>query len=48
MILVVENGRIVERGTHRQLIGRGGRYAELYETQFGPQEFGPQESEAVA
>ncbi|MCV7268164.1 ABC transporter ATP-binding protein [Mycolicibacterium doricum] len=48
MILVVEDGRIVERGTHRQLIGRGGRYAELYETQFGPQESGPQESEAVA
>ena len=43
MILVVEDGRIVERGTHRQLISRGGRYAELYETQFGPQE-----SEAVA
>jgi ABC-type multidrug transport system fused ATPase/permease subunit len=38
MILVVEDGRIVERGTHRQLLGRGGRYAELYETQFGPQE----------
>lgn len=43
VILVVEGGRIVERGTHHQLIGRGGRYAELYETQFGPQE-----SEAVA
>lgn len=35
MILVVENGRIVERGTHRQLLARGGRYAELYDTQFG-------------
>ena len=34
LILVVEDGRIVERGTHRQLLGRGGRYAELYETQF--------------
>ncbi|MCV7418337.1 ABC transporter ATP-binding protein [Mycolicibacterium litorale] len=43
VILVVEDGRIVERGTHQQLLGRGGRYAELYETQFGPQE-----SEAVA
>lgn len=41
LILVVEDGRIVERGTHRQLIGRGGRYAELYETQFA-------EPEAVA
>jgi ABC-type multidrug transport system fused ATPase/permease subunit len=35
MILVVEDGRIVERGTHDQLLARGGRYTELYETQFG-------------
>jgi ABC-type multidrug transport system fused ATPase/permease subunit len=35
VILVVERGRIVERGTHEQLLSRGGRYAELYETQFG-------------
>jgi ABC-type multidrug transport system fused ATPase/permease subunit len=35
MILVVEDGRIVERGTHDQLLARGGRYAELYITQFG-------------
>lgn len=34
-ILVVEDGRIVERGTHEQLLGGAGRYAELYETQFG-------------
>jgi ABC-type multidrug transport system fused ATPase/permease subunit len=34
LILVVEDGRIVERGTHRQLLARDGRYAELYETQF--------------
>ena len=37
MILVVEDGRIVERGTHDELLARGGRYAELYETQFGDQ-----------
>jgi len=37
MILVVEDGRIIERGTHDQLIARAGRYAELYETQFGNQ-----------
>jgi len=37
MILVVEGGRIVERGTHDQLLAHGGRYAELYDTQFGAQ-----------
>ncbi len=36
-ILVVEDGRIVERGTHERLLARHGRYAELYETQFGTQ-----------
>ncbi len=35
MILVVEGGHIVERGTHDQLLARRGRYAELYVTQFG-------------
>jgi len=33
-ILVVDEGRIVERGTHEQLIEAGGLYAELYRTQF--------------
>ncbi|MFI9538249.1 ABC transporter ATP-binding protein [Nocardia fusca] len=33
-ILVVESGRIVERGTHTELLAAGGRYAELYRTQF--------------
>ena len=33
-ILVVEAGRIVEHGTHPQLLARDGRYAELYRTQF--------------
>ncbi|MFE9021186.1 ABC transporter ATP-binding protein [Streptomyces sp. NPDC007808] len=33
-ILVVEAGRIVERGTHDALLAAGGRYAELYRTQF--------------
>jgi ABC-type multidrug transport system fused ATPase/permease subunit len=33
-ILVVEDGRIVERGTHDELLAAGGRYAQLYETQF--------------
>ncbi|WP_327149027.1 ABC transporter ATP-binding protein [Nocardia sp. NBC_01329] len=33
-ILVVESGGIVERGTHTELLALGGRYAELYRTQF--------------
>ncbi|MEU4400680.1 ABC transporter ATP-binding protein [Micromonospora orduensis] len=33
-ILVVEDGRIVERGRHGDLLAAGGRYQELYRTQF--------------
>ncbi|QDY78054.1 ABC transporter ATP-binding protein [Streptomyces qinzhouensis] len=33
-ILVVEDGRVVERGTHDALLAAGGRYAELHDTQF--------------
>ncbi|GAA3062399.1 ABC transporter ATP-binding protein [Pseudonocardia yunnanensis] len=33
-IAVVEQGRIVERGTHDELLARAGRYAALYRTQF--------------
>ncbi len=40
MILVVDGGRVVERGRHEQLIAAGGLYSELYRTQF--------ESQAVA
>ncbi len=36
LILVVEDGRIVERGTHTALLTAGGRYEELYRTQFAP------------
>jgi ATP-binding cassette subfamily B multidrug efflux pump len=35
LILVVSAGRIVERGTHDELIARGGAYAELHQRQFG-------------
>jgi len=34
LIVVVEDGRIVERGTHAQLLAARGRYEELYRTQF--------------
>jgi len=37
-ILVVADGRVVERGRHTQLLSAGGLYAELYETQFASQE----------
>ncbi|WP_291413909.1 ABC transporter ATP-binding protein [Actinophytocola sp.] len=36
-ILVVEDGRIVERGDHESLLEAGGRYADLYRTQFATQ-----------
>jgi ATP-binding cassette subfamily B protein len=29
-ILVIEDGQIIERGTHRQLLGARGKYAQLY------------------
>jgi ATP-binding cassette subfamily B protein len=34
LVLVVEDGRIVQRGTHASLLAAGGLYAELYRTQF--------------
>jgi ATP-binding cassette subfamily B protein len=34
LILVMDRGRIVEQGTHADLLARGGLYAQLYETQF--------------
>ena len=36
-ILVVDGGRIVERGRHAELLATGGLYAELYNTQFADQ-----------
>ena len=34
-ILVIEGGRIIEAGSHAELIARDGRYAALYEMQAG-------------
>ncbi len=40
-LLVVDGGRIVERGTHASLLADNGLYAELYRTQFADQEEEP-------
>jgi len=37
-IYVMDDGRVVESGTHAQLLAKGGRYSRLYEMQFKPQE----------
>ncbi len=37
-ILVLDGGRLVEQGTHAQLLARNGLYADLYHTQFRAQE----------
>ncbi|HEU4399523.1 MAG TPA: ATP-binding cassette domain-containing protein, partial [Actinomycetota bacterium] len=34
-ILVIDGGRVVEQGTHAELLAARGLYADLYETQFG-------------
>nr|ALK27913.1 putative ABC transporter [Streptomyces sp. DSM 11171] len=36
-ILVIDKGRVQERGTHEELLAQGGLYAELYRTQFSGQ-----------
>ncbi len=37
VIFVIDHGRLVERGTHAELLRIGGLYATLYEHQFAPQ-----------
>ena len=49
-ILVVETGRIVERGTHAELYALEGRYRELYDRQHGLEKnlfLAPGEGDAV-
>jgi ATP-binding cassette subfamily B protein len=50
-ILVLDKGRIVERGTHDELVADGGLYAELYRTQFAvvdsPTPFAAESTEPV-
>ncbi|MBT5486247.1 MAG: ABC transporter ATP-binding protein, partial [Deltaproteobacteria bacterium] len=36
-ICVMENGQIVEQGTHNELLSKEGRYQQLYEMQFQDQ-----------
>jgi ATP-binding cassette, subfamily B, bacterial MsbA len=38
MIVVMEAGRIIETGTHSELLARGGQYKKLYELQFADEE----------
>jgi subfamily B ATP-binding cassette protein MsbA len=37
-IVVMESGRIIEMGTHSELLARGGQYRKLYELQFADEE----------
>jgi subfamily B ATP-binding cassette protein MsbA len=38
IIVVLEKGKVIEMGSHQELINEGGRYAYLYEMQFPKQE----------
>jgi ATP-binding cassette subfamily B protein len=45
-VLVIDGGRIVERGTHRELLALGGVYADLYGRQF--RDLGPGDEKSHA
>jgi ABC-type transport system involved in Fe-S cluster assembly fused permease/ATPase subunit len=38
VIFVIQDGRIVQRGKHADLLGQSGLYAEFYTLQFSPEE----------
>ena len=44
LIVVIDDGRVVERGRHSELLARGGLYADLYRTQFAEQDSTEQDS----
>ncbi|HEY0826476.1 MAG TPA: ABC transporter ATP-binding protein, partial [Bacilli bacterium] len=44
-IIVLDQGKVIQRGTHRQLLGQPGTYAETYKIQYSDQ---PNLAEAVA
>jgi ATP-binding cassette subfamily B protein len=46
-ILVINRGRIVEQGTHPELLKMKGLYASLYQTQFNRQKREDQSSEPI-
>jgi ATP-binding cassette subfamily B protein len=48
VILVLDSGRLVEHGTHTELLRRGGLYASLYERQFLPQRYSAADATASA
>jgi ATP-binding cassette, subfamily B, bacterial len=50
VIFVLDRGRVIEQGSHPELLGRGGLYARLYEQQFlrGPGEAGEVGGEILA
>lgn len=47
VIFVIDHGRVVESGTHRELIARGGLYANFYDIQFRREETGTGLDEAL-
>jgi ABC-type multidrug transport system fused ATPase/permease subunit len=44
-IIVLEHGRIIESGTHAELIAANGRFASFHAMQFGPRQEKPESAE---